>query len=98
VRKQQLKVIVNTFDERKARQLSRLFAQNDTWQVPTLLIQYTYAFVDPYELHDSPGVRYVPPSAIKSWIERLNAFVGVVTTATWKRRNAAMSLNFMSSG
>ncbi len=51
MRKQQLKVIVNTFDERKARQLSRLFAQNDTWQVPTLLIQHTYAFVDPYELH-----------------------------------------------
>ncbi len=74
VRKQQLKVIVNTFDERKTRQLSRLFAQNDTWQVPTLLIQYTYAFVDPYELHDSPGVRYVPPSAVKSWIERLNSF------------------------
>src|SRR6266566_3300013 len=49
-------------------------AQNDTWQVPTLLIQYTYAFVDPYELHDSPGVRYVPPSAVNSWIERLNAF------------------------
>ena len=74
VRKQQLKVIVNTFDERKARQLSRLFAQNDTWQVPTLLIQYTYVFVDSYELHDSPGVRYVPPSAVNSWIERLNGF------------------------
>jgi hypothetical protein len=74
VRKQQLKVIVNTFDERKARQLSRLFAKNDTWQVPTLLIQYTYAFVDRYELHDSPGVGYVPPSAVNSWIERLNAF------------------------
>jgi len=60
VRKEQLKVIVSTFSEQKALRLSRLFARNDTWQVPTLLVQYIYAFVNPYELHDSPGTRYVP--------------------------------------
>lgn len=73
-RKHQLKVIVGTFSEQKAMRLSRLFAKNHTWQVPTLLIQYTYAYVNPYDLHDSKGTRYVPPSAVNSWIERMAAF------------------------
>jgi imidazolonepropionase-like amidohydrolase len=74
VRKAQLKVIVSTFSAQKAMRLSRLFAKNDTWQVPTLLVQHTYAVVNPYELHDSPGVRYVPTSTVNGWIERLSAF------------------------
>jgi Amidohydrolase family len=74
VRKEQLKVVVSTFSAQKAMRLSRLVAKNDTWQVPTLLVQYTYAFVNPYELHDSPGVRYVPASTVNGWIERLSSF------------------------
>jgi hypothetical protein len=74
VRKEQMKVVISTFSARKAMRLSRLFAKNNTWQVPTLLVQYTYAFVNPYELHDSPGVRYVPGGAVQGWIDRLNSF------------------------
>lgn len=74
VRKEQLRLIVSSFSARKATELSRLFAKNDTWQVPTLLVQYTYAFANPYELRDSPGVRYVPAGAVKGWIDRLNSF------------------------
>jgi hypothetical protein len=74
VRKEQLKIIISTFSEQKALRLSRIFARNDTWQVPTLLVQYIYAFVNPYELHDSPGTRYVPASAVTGWIDRLSTF------------------------
>jgi hypothetical protein len=74
VRKEQMGVVVSTFSARKAIRLSRLFAKNDTWQVPTLLVQYTYAFVNPYELHDSPGARYVPAGTVQGWIDRLNSF------------------------
>jgi hypothetical protein len=74
VRKEQLKIVVSTFSAQKALRLSRLFAKNDTWQVPTLFVQYTYAFVNPYELHDLPGVRYVPINTVKGWSERLNSF------------------------
>jgi cytosine/adenosine deaminase-related metal-dependent hydrolase len=74
VRKDQLKVVVNTFDEEKAAQLSRLFAKNDTRQVPTLLVQYTYAFMDPSELHDWPRAKYVPARAVTGWIDRLGSF------------------------
>ena len=74
LRKEQLQVVVGTFNEQKAMRLSRLFAKNDTWQVPTLLVQYTYAFVNPYELHDSPGIRYVPAGTVNGWIERLRSF------------------------
>jgi len=77
VRREQTKVIVATFSEQKASQLSGLFVKNGTWQVPTLLIQYTYAFVDPAQLRDSPGARYVPASLMQSWIERLSAFRGI---------------------
>jgi hypothetical protein len=74
LRRDQVKVIVETFSEQKARALSRVFAENNTWQVPTLLVQQTYAFVEPYVLHDSAGARYVPAKTIESWIERLNGF------------------------
>jgi hypothetical protein len=74
VRKEQLKVVVSTFSEHKAMRLSRLLAKNDTWQVPTLLVQYTYAFVNPYDLHDSPGIRYVPARTVNGWIGRLSSF------------------------
>jgi hypothetical protein len=74
VRKEQLRVVVSTFSAQKAMRLSRLFAKNNTWQVPTLLVQYTYAFVNPYELHDSPGVRYVPASTVNGWVDRLSSF------------------------
>jgi hypothetical protein len=74
LRKGQLQVVVGTFSEQKAMRLSRLFAKNDTWQVPTLLVQYTYAFVNPYELHDSPGIRYVPASTVNGWVDRLSSF------------------------
>ena len=74
VRKEQLKVVVSAFSAQKAMRLSRLFAKNDTWQVPTLLVQYTYAYVNPHELHDSPGIRYVPASTVNGWIDRLSSF------------------------
>jgi hypothetical protein len=74
VRKEQLKVVVNTFSAQKAMRLSQLFAKNGTWQVPTLLVQYTYAFVNPYELHDSHGIRYVPASTVNGWVDRLSSF------------------------
>jgi hypothetical protein len=74
VRREQLRVVVSTFSAQKAKRLSRLFAKNDTWQVPTLLVQYTYAFVNPYELHNSPGIRYVPASIVNGWIDRLSSF------------------------
>jgi amidohydrolase family protein len=74
LRKEQLKVVVSTFSAQKAMRLSRLFAKNATWQVPTLLVQYTYAFVNLYDLHNSPGVRYVPASTVNGCIERLSSF------------------------
>jgi hypothetical protein len=62
MRKERLKVVVSTFSAQKAMRLSHLFTKNDTWRVPTLLVQ-TYAFVNPYELHNSPGIRYKVPTA-----------------------------------
>jgi hypothetical protein len=35
VRKEQLKTVVSSFSERQGIRLSRLFAKNDTWQVPS---------------------------------------------------------------
>ena len=74
VRKQQMKVIVDTFSRPKATALAQLFAKNNTWQVPTLLVQYTYAYVDPFQLVDSTGMRYVPPATVKGWSERLGGY------------------------
>jgi cytosine/adenosine deaminase-related metal-dependent hydrolase len=74
LRREQTKVMVDTFSEEKALQLAKLFRENDTWQVPTLNVQYTYAYVDPYALHDFPGTRYVPPEMVDGWIGRVAGF------------------------
>jgi Amidohydrolase family len=74
VRKDQLKIVVNTFSQRKAWELSSLFAKNDTWQVPTLTVQHAFAFANPLDLQRSRGVRYVPASAVASWVDRLASF------------------------
>lgn len=74
LRRDQVRVIVDTFSEQKARALSRTFSKNNTWEVPTLLVQRTYALVEPHELHNSPGAKYVPAKTIESWMERLNGF------------------------
>jgi Amidohydrolase family len=74
VRKRQMKVIVDSFSQRKATELAQLFASNKTWQVPTLLVQYTYAYVDPSELRQSSGIKYVPSGAVEGWVDRLNGF------------------------
>jgi hypothetical protein len=74
VRKDQLKVVVNTFSEKKARELSQIFARNNTWQVPTLLVQHTFAFTNPNDLRNSTSVESVPPRAVIGWIDRLSSF------------------------
>jgi hypothetical protein len=74
MRKRQMKVIVDSFSQRKAMELAQLFADNHTWQVPTFLVQYTYAYANPIELRQSPGIEYVPSSAVDSWVDRLNGF------------------------
>jgi imidazolonepropionase-like amidohydrolase len=74
VRKEQLKVLVNTFSEKKAIELSRTFASNNTWHVPTLLVQHTFALMNPNDLRNSPGVEYVPPTAVMGWMDRLGSF------------------------
>jgi len=74
VRKDQLKVVVNTFSEKNATELGQIFASNDTWQVPTLLVQHTFAFMNPTDLCDSAGVEYVPPRAVRGWMDRLGSF------------------------
>jgi hypothetical protein len=74
VRKDQLKVVVNTFSKKKATELSRIFSSNNTWQVPTLLVQHTFAFTTPNDLRNSTGVEYVAPGTVTGWIDRLGSF------------------------
>jgi imidazolonepropionase-like amidohydrolase len=74
VRKDQLKIIVNTFSDKKATELSGIFASNNTWQVPTLLVQHAFAFTNPNDLRHSTGVEYVPPRAVTGWMDRLGSF------------------------
>lgn len=58
---------LDTFSERKCRQLFARFARNKTWQVPTLIVKQSVAYVDSIMLRDDPRRKYIPRATLDSW-------------------------------
>jgi imidazolonepropionase-like amidohydrolase len=62
------KLMVDTYDESKCRSLFSLLAENDTWQVPTLILkQRNYFSADLRYLTESPRLKYVPADEQDVW-------------------------------
>lgn len=55
-----LKLLLATQDEQKCHSLIKLLAQNQTWQVPTLVWQRGGTFLDQRDLKHQPLDKYVP--------------------------------------
>lgn len=55
-----LKLLLTTQDSERCNSLTRLLAQNQTWQVPTLAWQRGGTFLDQRDLKHQPLDRYVP--------------------------------------
>ncbi len=55
-----LKLLLATYSQQKCDELSRLLAQSQTWQVPTLAWQRAGTFLDQRDLKHDPLDKYVP--------------------------------------
>jgi Amidohydrolase family len=55
-----LKLLLNTQDQQRCDALTKLLAQNQTWQVPTLAWQRGGTFLDQRDLKHQPLDKYVP--------------------------------------
>ena len=56
-----LKLLLTTQDEQRCESLTRLLAQNQVWQVPTLAWQRGGTLLDQRDLKRQPLEKYVPP-------------------------------------
>jgi len=59
--------VLTTYSEPKAAELFGRFARNRTWQVPTLVVQYTWTFIDDLGPAASTRLRYIPQSEREWW-------------------------------
>jgi imidazolonepropionase-like amidohydrolase len=62
-----LQQAVDTFSEERAAELAGRFAEDGTWQVPTLIRLRTQYLCDAPEFSDDPDLRYMAESTTKTW-------------------------------
>ncbi|HEX4090887.1 MAG TPA: amidohydrolase family protein [Trebonia sp.] len=62
-----LQQAVDTFSEERAAELAGQFAEDGTWQVPTLIRLRTQYLCDAPEFSDDPDLRYMAGPTVRSW-------------------------------
>jgi hypothetical protein len=71
IRRQGLRVlfekVLTTYDEERANALFARFAQNGTWQCPTLTVNRVLAFIDRPDFRNDPRLKYFPAAFRASW-------------------------------
>ena len=59
--------VIDTYSEEKCKAVARVFAEHNTWQVPTLIRLRTSEFGDDPEYVNNPNLRYVDPQTRALW-------------------------------
>ena len=81
-------VLLDNYDAEKASRLFEAFKKNGTWQVPTLTVLRSYAYLDDASFVQDPRVKYMPRSALASWNPKTAPVTKSETTEdfTFRRR------------
>lgn len=58
---------IDDYSPERAAVLFAVFRENGTWQVPTLTLLRSIAYVDDPQFTNDPRIRYMPPSIRKDW-------------------------------
>lgn len=58
---------INAYSPEKAGALFAVFKKNDTWQVPTLTLLRSLAYVDDVSFTQDPRLKYIPAGLRRSW-------------------------------
>ncbi|MDQ3257600.1 MAG: amidohydrolase family protein [Acidobacteriota bacterium] len=69
------KIELETYSERRAKQLFARFVTNGTWQVPTLATKRSLALVDEGKFFNDPRMKYIPPPEREAWKPQNNFFL-----------------------
>ena len=69
-----LQQAVDTFSEERAADLAGQFAENGTWQVPTLIRLRTQHLCDAPEFRQDPDLQYMAKSTTQSWQDAASTF------------------------
>jgi imidazolonepropionase-like amidohydrolase len=69
-----LQQAVDTFSEERAAELAGRFAEDGTWQVPTLIRLRTQHLCDSPEFSEDPDLQYMARSTTKSWQHAADSF------------------------
>ncbi|MGD0698618.1 MAG: amidohydrolase family protein [Trebonia sp.] len=69
-----LQQAVDTFSEGRAAELAGQFAEDGTWQVPTLIRLRTQHLCDAPEFSQDPDLRYMAHATAKSWQDAASTF------------------------
>ena len=64
--------MLDTYDERKAKQLFAHLIKNQTWQVPTLVTKQALTFIDDFDRNGDERLKYIPRSERKWWSPQQN--------------------------
>jgi len=66
--------MLDTYDERKAKQVFAHLVKNQTWQVPTLEFKWAQTFIDDISRNGDPRLKYIPSSEQQWWSPQKNFF------------------------
>jgi imidazolonepropionase-like amidohydrolase len=61
------RILLDTYDKRKAAALFIKFAKNKTWQVPTLTVLRAFAFIDDSHFTNDSRMKYVSQFTRRTW-------------------------------
>jgi hypothetical protein len=62
---------LETYDEKKAAELFKVFVKNETWQCPTLTVLRSTAFQDERQFRNDPRLAFIPRPILERWSVRL---------------------------
>jgi Amidohydrolase family len=71
---------LETYSEKKCQQLFARFVDNETWQVPTLIVKQRFALVDTEIFSNDPRMKYIPFAEREGWKPENNFLLKYRTT------------------
>lgn len=66
------KLIIDSYDPKKATKLFEAFVENETWHTPTISMWYKNAWFEEEEKNDQPYFQYLPTYMRKYWTPQVN--------------------------
>jgi imidazolonepropionase-like amidohydrolase len=89
IARQQLPVLVSTFDRVRCAALAQRVARSETWMVPTFTVLRSIAYLDDSTLRRDPRLKYIPQFFSASWDPSKDFRFRAVTAEGWQQRRQA---------